>query len=342
MRQTNAMNVLVVGCGSIGRRHLRLLNERPDVALAACDVDAAARRPVNAIGPSIRFFADLDTALAWKPQIVVVANPNAQHAPTAIRALAAGAHVLCEKPLADSVANGRKMLAAARRRRKVLAVGYTERFRPSLQKVLEIARSGEMGRLTGGRALVGTYNTLLCARTGCRDAFGTLLVDYTHEFDFLGAIFGKVQDVSCFAHRLGRKRLLTTNPTTAVTVLRYQSGALVSVHMDYVQHPQRRLLEVFGDRKTLELDLQANVLRLFDTRLEGFQSLHFEANRDNQFRAEHEDMMAAVLTGSPPCVTGEAGLQVLQIAEKAIRQIARAAARASAGPGNSRATTRTR
>jgi predicted dehydrogenase len=317
------MKCLVVGCGSIGKRHLRLLNERADVILAACDVDQAAHKAVDDVSSDIRFFISLDAALAWKPDLVVVANPNAQHADTTLRSLAAGAHVLCEKPIADTVANGRKMVVASRKYRKVLAVGYSERFRPSLQHIVKMVRHGELGNLIGGRAMVGTYNTLLCARTNCRDMFGTLLVDYTHEFDYLGSIFGDVKAVACFANRLGKKKFLAVNPTTAVTVLRYASDALVSVHMDYVQHPPRRSLEVYGDRKTLELDLMTNILRIFDTDKEGFLPLTFETNRDNQFRAEHQDMIDAVRKGKRPCVTGEVGLQVLEIAEKAIRQIAR-------------------
>lgn len=317
------MKLLVVGCGSVGKRHLRVLNERADVELAACDVDEASRKPVRNISSDIRFFIGLDAALTWKPDIVVVANPNAHHADATIRSFAAGAQVLCEKPLADTVANGRKMVAAARKYRKVLAVGYSERFRPSIQHVVKMVRAGGLGNLIGGRAMVGSYHTLLCSRKGCRDVFGTLLVDYTHEFDYLGSIFGDVKDVSCFANRLGKKKLLTVNPTTAVTVLRYSSGALVSVHMDYVQHPQRRTLEVYGDRKTLELDLQTNVLHIFDTDKEGCLTLTFETNRDNLFRAEHQDMIDAVRKGERPRVTGDAGLQVLEIAEKAIRQIAK-------------------
>jgi predicted dehydrogenase len=319
-----ALRFLVIGCGSIGKRHLRLLHERADLAVAACDPDPTAREGVTAIGSAIPFFTDLPTALKdWKPAFVVVANPNRFHASAAIAAMRAGAHVLCEKPIADTVANGRRIVAEARKLKRTLLVGYTERYRDSLQHIEKMAAAGELGTLTGGRALVGTYNTLLCSRTACRNEYGAILVDYTHEFDFLRGIFGDVRDVACFANDLGNKKL-KASPNTAVTVLRYKSGAIVTVHMDYIQHPQRRILEVFGDRKSIEFDLSTDTIQIFDTDTPGVHTLTFENVRDNRFRLEHQDLIDSALKGTPPKVDGEAGLRALEIAERAIRQIDRA------------------
>ena len=102
------------------------------------------------------------------------------------------------------------------------------------------------------------------------------------------------------------------------------SGAIVSVHMDYIQHPQRRTLEVYGDRRSAELDLQTDTLRLFTDGEDGHRVLTFENVRDNRFRAEHQDMIDSVRSQRPPRVDGRAGLSALAIAERAIAQIAAA------------------
>ena len=311
--------VLVLGCGSIGRRHIRLLNERSDVDLAACDLDASVAPDVRGLAVDAAFFDSVDAALAWGPQFVVVATPNRFHCDNAIAALEAGAHVLCEKPLADTVAAGRRMVEAAEAHGRVLAVGYSERYRTSIQHIESMIKKGELGNLVGGRAMVGTYNTLLCARTG-RPDFGSILVDYTHEFDFLRAFFGEVKRLECFANDLGQKEK-KGSPAVAVTLLEYESGAVVSVHMDYVQHPQRRSVEVYGDRRTVELDLHTNVMKIFDCDEEGFHALVFDDIRDDRFRAEHEDLFEAAATGRPPRVDGPAALKALEVAERAIERI---------------------
>lgn len=312
--------VLVSGCGSIGLRHLQILSERGDVQLAACDVDATRAKDVIKIDKGISFLTGPAAGLAWKPEYVIVATPNRFHCETTLGAFKVGAHVLCEKPLAHTVRDGKRMVAAAKKHGTVLAVGYTERFRPGIQRLAAMVRKGELGTLIGGRALVGTYNTLLCARTACRNDYGAILVDYTHEFDFLREFFGEVKEVSCWSNNLGKRKLLTVDPTVAVTVLQYESDALVTVHMDYVQHPERRIVEVFGDKKSAVLDLQAETLQIFDPTVEGYHTLTLPSVRNDMFRAEHEDFFTACIKGRAPRVDGEAGLRVLEIAEQAIRQ----------------------
>ena len=171
--------------------------------------------------------------------------------------------------------------------------------------------------------MVGTYNTLLCAKTNFREQmYGALLVDYTHEFDFLRAIFGEVRDVHCWTNDLGSKEK-RCRPALAATTMRFESGAIVSVHMDYVQHPQRRSVEVFGDRKTVALDLQTDRMKIFDASREGHQVLSFDNVRDDRLRAEHQDFFDAAQKGNRPRVDGEAGLRVLEVAEQAIARIRR-------------------
>jgi predicted dehydrogenase len=315
----NRTRILVVGCGSIGRRHLQLLNERQDVECAVCDALPEALAAVKAVAPGAPLFDSLEAALEWLP-LIVVCTPNAMHREVAEKSLAFGAHVLCEKPIADTLEDGRAMVAAAERANRVLAIGYTERYRPAIRHVQRMVVDGELGTLIGGRAMVGTYNTLLCARTDYREhASGALLVDYTHEFDFLRTIFGEVRDVHCWTNDLGKKEK-RARPSLAATTLRFESGAIVSVHMDYVQHPQRRTLEVYGDLGSLELDLQIDELRIFDaSEPGGHRVLRFDHDRNNLFRAEHQDMLDAVIKGSSSLVMGADGLKALEIADRAIK-----------------------
>ena len=315
------MRILVVGCGSIGQRHIGVLAERRDIELAACDTNEDALRIGGGLAPGVTEFRLLERALRWEPDVVVVATPNAAHREVTELSFEAGAHVLCEKPIADTVEDGNAMVAAAEKHQKVLAIGYSERYRPSIEYVHKQAASGALGNLVGGRAMVGTYNTLLCAKTDFRQkTFGALLVDYTHELDFLRWIFGDVQDVACMAHSLGEKEK-RCDPGLAATLLRFVSGAIVSVHMDYLQHPQRRALEVFGDRKALVLDLQTDIVRVFDSERDGFHTLAFDADRNNRFRAEHQDIIDAATIGTLPRVSGVDGVRALEIADAAIAQL---------------------
>jgi len=210
---------------------------------------------------------------------------------------------------------------AAKNYSRFLAVGYTERYRESFDYITNKIKSGELGNLIGGRAMVGTYNTLLCAKSDFRSrVFGTLLVDYTHEIDMLRSIFGEVKDVVCKANSIAVKELKAT-PSLASLLLEYESGALVSIHMDYVQHPQRRIMEFYGDRQVVEFDMQLDQVKVFDCDRKGYEVIQFDNIRNERFSLEHQDIINSVTKGTPPRVDGHGAVEVLKIAEIALNQI---------------------
>ena len=314
------MKILVVGCGSIGLRHLQCLLARDDCRCMACDSDPGAEERVKKIHPEIPCFSDYRKALAANPELVIVCTPNELHERFSIEAFENGAHVLCEKPIAHNLESGKRIMEAAERLNRVLAVGYTERFRPAFQYILKKTASGGMGTLIGGRAMVGTYNTLLCAKSNFRDhSFGVLLIDYTHELDMLHAIFGRTADVVCKANSLARD--IRPAPSLAAMLLEYHSGAIVSVHFDYVQHPQRRIMEIYGDRQTLVYDLQANTVAVFDRTRPEPEVHSFPCERNALFMAEHENIIRAIHSGTPVMVNGRQALDSLEIAEQAINSL---------------------
>jgi predicted dehydrogenase len=316
------MKILVIGCGSIGIRHLSNLLLREDVALAAFDPAPSAGELVESLEGEITFFADEELAYAWTPELVIVATPNHLHTPGCLTAFEHGAHVLCEKPLADSVSNGEKIVKAAQKSDKVLAVGFTERYREAIQFIIDKAGSGFLGNIIGGRALIGTYNTLLCAKNPefREKTFGSVIIDYVHELDILGEIFGKMKRLESWGNSIADKKLKAT-PSLTSTMIEYESGAVVSVHIDYVQHPQRRLFEIIGDEKTFVYDFATDSLSIHDSATEKVEVVQFENDRDEQFRREHADVINAIQTGEKPRITGEEAMKSLIVAEAAIERL---------------------
>ena len=306
--------VLIVGCGSIGLRHLQNLLLNNTLELAGLDLSPRAENEVKEISSEIIYFADFDSAANWNPDLVIVATPNHLHKANCLWAFDIGAHVLCEKPLATTVAEGRDIVDAAEKAGKKLGVGFTERFRESINFIIKEATSGNLGRLIGGRAMVGTYNTMLCAKDPKHreETFGSLILDYVHELDILAAIFGKAKRVECMCNTLADKEL-KANPSLAAAIAEYEKGEIVSIHFDYVQHPQRRFFEIYGDKKTLVYDFQADTLEIYDCQKQGHEVRKFYNVRNEQFVAEHNDMLNAINSDSKPRITGRDGLKSLEV-----------------------------
>jgi predicted dehydrogenase len=135
------LRVLVVGLGNMGMSHALAYTRIPDFEVAGlCERRIAARQLPEALEGAARF-DNFETALAeLKPDVVSINTLPDTHAPFAIKAMEAGAHVFVEKPLADSAENAEKAVATAQRTGRKLVVGYILRHHPSWVKFIEIAR----------------------------------------------------------------------------------------------------------------------------------------------------------------------------------------------------------
>ncbi|HRP55916.1 MAG TPA: Gfo/Idh/MocA family oxidoreductase [Agriterribacter sp.] len=314
-----------MGLGSIGQRHARLLSERSDVDVLLCDISEELRRQASGalVKPPSAVYASYAAALESHPDIVFICVPNHLHVPMALEAIRNGTDVLVEKPVSDSLEKARELVKAAEASSRFLQVGYMLRYDEGLITLKEIIDKGEIGNLVGGRAMIGTYVTLLNAKGSDRiDHPNSLVVDYTHELDFISWFFGKVEDVMAMQARMGDLEL-KPHPNIFQINLKFSSGALVQVHMDYIQFPQRRVFEVYGDRGTLCYDFMTGEIRHFT-----FQRAHEWTNKnvlpvterwDDLFRKEHESVFTRRSDGLPPFVSGADGLQALEIAVQAIR-----------------------
>jgi predicted dehydrogenase len=135
--------VLVVGLGTMGTSHARAYKAINGFELVGlCTRNAAARRDLDKEFAGLPRFEGLTEALAsLKPDAVAISAYTEHHAPMALEALASGAHVFCEKPLADTLEAAEKVVAAARAANKALLVGYILRVHPSWTRFVEIGRT---------------------------------------------------------------------------------------------------------------------------------------------------------------------------------------------------------
>ena len=134
--------VLVVGLGTMGMSHARAYRAIDGFELVGlCTRNAAARGDLDKAFPGLPRYEHLTEALAaLKPDAVAISAYTEHHAPMALEALAAGAHVFCEKPLAESLEAAERVVAAARKANKALLVGYILRVHPSWTRFVEIGR----------------------------------------------------------------------------------------------------------------------------------------------------------------------------------------------------------
>jgi len=145
---SNRVRIAVVGVGGMGAAHLRFLKEIKEAeTVAVVDVDAgmAAKRGAEFGVPGFTSIAAM--AAAARPQAVSVATPHPAHLPAALEALRLGLHVFCEKPLCSLVGEADRMIAAARRHRRILGEMFQYRAQTPALRAKEVVAAGRLGRL---------------------------------------------------------------------------------------------------------------------------------------------------------------------------------------------------
>jgi len=260
------MKFLIAGLGSIGRRHLRnllTLGEQDILlyrtGLSTLPEDELAQFPVE---------TDLASALAQKPDAVIVSNPTSMHLDVAIPAAEAGCHLLLEKPVSHSLAGVDELQAAVARGGGQVLVGYQFRFHPGLQHLSRLLAEGAIGRALSVRAHWGEYlpgwhpwEDYRRSYSARSDLGGGVVLTLSHPLDYLRWLMGEVASLWAFTGKLSNLALDVED--TAEIGLHFANGALGSLHLDYYQQPPAHWLEVVGTKGTLRWDNSDGLVRQY-------------------------------------------------------------------------------
>lgn len=310
--------VLVVGCGSIGLRHLANLRALGGTETLACDlVPERAERAAAKTGA--RIVPSLEAGLEARPAAVVVCTPPDRHLAPARAALEAGADVLIEKPIADRLDGLDGLLAAARQPGRVVMVGYNLRFHPGLQRVKELIEAGAVGRALAIYAEFGQYlpdwrrgQDYRAGYFGSAAAGGGIILDVSHEIDYVRWLGGEVRGVSAMAEHVSDLEGETED--LALIALRLAGGSLAHVALDCLRRDYTRSCKVVGTEGTLTWEFHGGV-RLYAAKDGQWQALEEGSHDANEtYRREVAHFLACVRREAQPPVDGAEGVRVLQIA----------------------------
>jgi predicted dehydrogenase len=310
------MNILVIGCGSIGQRHLRNLRGLGISPLSAVDPDPGCADAARAAGAVVH--GDLEGALAARPEVALVCTPPHLHLDAARAALAAEAHVFVEKPLAASLEGVDDVLALAAARGRLLAVGYNLRFHPAVQEVKRLLDGGAIGRPLMLRLEFGQYLPDWRPRRDYRAGYnaraamgGGILLDASHEFDCARWLCGEIKGVTAMAGKLSDLDIDVED--AALVHLRFAGGVLGEVHLDSLQRAYTRGGKLVGTEGTLTWDFAEGV-RVYRAAHGAWDARPTVVDPNHMYVEEIRHFLTCVRTGADPAVSGQDGRRALEIA----------------------------
>lgn len=321
------MRFLIVGLGSIGRRHLAAIRHvHPEAGIIVLRRKGQALDNVAPEGVTV--LDDWEAALEREPTAAIVANPAPRHLASGLALAEAGLHLLIEKPLADHLAGIDALLGLCRERNRVLLVGYCLRYDPSLQAFKAALDRHAIGRLVHLRIEVGQYLPDWRPETDYRqsvsaraDLGGGVLLELSHEIDAALWLAGMPSGIMARLSQNGGLGIEVED--CADVLLDWPHGLSGSLHLDFLQRTPVRRYTAIGREGTLTWDGIERATRLYRAgdADAGWTILHpgGAVPRDRLFHAQIAHFVACMERRETPLVSGEDGRKVLAVVEAARR-----------------------
>ncbi len=312
------MKILIVGLGSIGRRHLKNLYA---LGLDDFHVLTAGRCPLPTEQlPPFTPEEDLDAALEKQPHAVFICNPTALHVPTALAAARHGCHLFIEKPVSHLMHGLSELLALVREKKLVCQVGFQFRFHEVFRKIKQALADGKIGRIISAHACWGEYlpdwhpwEDYRIGYSARHDLGGGALLTLCHPFDYLRWLVDEVEALHAFVGNSSDLELDTED--AAIVNLRFRNGAIGSVYLDFVSRPSRHTLHIVGTEGWLEWNATCGDAKCYTQRgraFEVFQPGEF-LDRNVMFLAETAHFLDCLHHHRTPDSSLDDGLRALQL-----------------------------
>lgn len=327
----NKISFAIVGCGRIAQRHAEHINNL-GILKAVCDID---EEKAAALGKKYgtKEYQSIDSVLTSEKDIDVISicSPNGFHAEHAIKALNAGFHVLCEKPLAISLNDCGRMIDAAERNNRRLFVIKQNRFNPPVAAVKEAIDKGRLGKI---------YSIQLsCFWNRNNDYYknswkgtkeldgGTLYTQFSHFIDLLYWMIGDVKNVSAFMGNFAHKGIIEFEDT-GVIALEFTNGAVGTIN--YTVNSYNKNMEgsltIFAEKGTVKIGGQY-LNELEYQNIDGFEFKDLPkgntANNYGQYQGSmsnhdkiYENIINVLQNGSAISANAFEGYKTVEIIEK--------------------------
>ncbi len=262
----NTPRVVIVGCGSIGRRHARNLSAAGVREILVVDSSRAAAE-ATAAECGAHVTGSLGEALDRGARVCFICTPSDLHIRDAVLAASRGADLFIEKPLSHSLEGVDALTQEAQRRRLITMVGCNMRFHPGPQTVRRLLDEGAIGAVLSARIHAGSYLPRWRPAQDYRSSYsasvahGGAILDCIHEIDLALWYFGAGRLHSAAALSAAAIGLETDG--LAELLVHHTSGVLTSIHLNFIQRDYSRSCLVIGTEGTIEWVFRDRQVRVF-------------------------------------------------------------------------------
>lgn len=306
MDAVKRLRTAVIGTGFWGKNQARVLSQLDNTELISiCDINPVIAKNVSEEF-HVSYSTNIDEVLARKDvDAVTICTPTITHKEVATRALTAGKHVLVEKPMTNTVSEGREVISLANRSGLRLMPGHIERFNPGVSYLKSLVEDGKLGTVT----------LLLARRVGRWPErigdVGVVRDTAIHDIDLARYIFN--DEVTSVHARVGS--IKHTKEDYAEIMLQFRNGGTAFIDANWLTPRKARTLVVTGSEATGRLDYISQEVTVEDSE----KSVNPNLERKEPLKVELNHFAECILNDQPFRVNAEDGLKAVDICEVVLR-----------------------
>ncbi len=312
------MKILVVGYGSIGKRHIKNLNNHKKndiIILTNRTMDNFLKKE------KCKIVNSLNEAIKEKPDIAFITNITNQHIDTSLKLAKNGIHLFIEKPLSNSLEKTRQLEKIVSEKKIISQVGCNLRFHPCIKKIRELILKNQIGKIFSIQIENGSYlpdwhpyEKYGKSYAANEKQGGGVILTNIHEIDYLFWFFGNVKEVSAISEKISKLNIHAED--FASIILKFDKKIFAEIHFDYFQRPAFRGCKIVGELGTITWDFDKNNVRVYNTQKNSWKTYLKLKNYDNNlmYVEEVKHFLNCVKKNKKTINNIHEGIKVLKIA----------------------------
>ena len=257
--------ILIVGFGSIGKRHLDNILTNFDAKIIICTKRTDLKKYKK---NGIIIENSLSKSLLYKPDIAFITNETSYHVKTAIKLAKEGVHLFLEKPLSNSMQDVKKLKKIISEKKIITQIGCNMRFHPCIMEIKKILNDKKLGKIISVQVESSSYLPDWHPYENYRNGYaarddlgGGISLTCIHELDFLYWFFGDVDKIFSITGKFSDLDI-TTDDLSVMTLI-FKNKIVGEVHLDYFQRPDFKSCTIKGLKGTLCWNSSSNEVKIF-------------------------------------------------------------------------------
>lgn len=308
-------NVLVIGLGSIGRRHVRILNETIHCNIFVLRQKTKRPEDIPGVKEYLYRWEDFERKTF---DFAVICNPTSHHIPAAIALAERNIPFLMEKPVCGSFEQASRLTRLVKNKKLPVLVGFNTRHHYLYKKIKDIIASRQLGKVLSFFSETGQYlpdwraSDYTKSSSARKELGGGVIFDLTHEMDFAVDLLGDVRNMTCLKARLSSLNINTED--IAEITMAHKNGGIAHIHLDYLQEAFTRKFKLIFEKGEIFWNYASGTLELTTKNKRRVYKQPKDYTRDDTFKTQLKHWLRVIKGLEKPLVPLERGLYISKLA----------------------------